>query len=58
MKMPWGKFKGQEIHTIPSSYLKWVAENAKENTPHNRRIVKECDEEWRWRDHNGKHIDD
>ncbi len=25
--MPYGKHKGEKIEDIPSSYLKWVAEN-------------------------------
>ena len=27
MKMPFGKHKGQEIHTIPRSYLAWMKDN-------------------------------
>jgi uncharacterized protein (DUF3820 family) len=27
MKMPWGKFKGEDIEDIPSDYLQWLAEN-------------------------------
>lgn len=58
MKMPWGKFKGQEIHSLPSSYLKWVAENVKENSELNRYVVVEADEEWQWREKNDQHKED
>jgi len=27
MKRPFGKHKGQEIHTIPHDYLQWFREN-------------------------------
>ena len=27
MKMPFGKHKGQEIHTIPHDYLQWFRNN-------------------------------
>lgn len=27
MKMPFGKHTGQEIHTIPRSYLVWMKDN-------------------------------
>ena len=27
MKMPFGKHKGQEIHTIPHDYLLWFKDN-------------------------------
>lgn len=29
MKMPFGKHKGQEIHTIPHDYLLWFRDNIK-----------------------------
>ena len=27
MKMPFGKYKGQEIHTLPHDYLLWFRNN-------------------------------
>ena len=27
MKMPFGKYKGEEVSDIPLDYLKWVEEN-------------------------------
>jgi hypothetical protein len=52
--MPWGQFKGKFIHKLPSSYLRWVAENA----DWDERIQLACDEEYQWRESNGQHIDD
>ena len=45
MKIYWGKFKGKEIDTLPSWYLKWLAENSKDDA-----IATEADEEWRFRE--------
>lgn len=33
MRMPFGKHKGEELHTIPDSYLWWVLENAESASP-------------------------
>ena len=27
MKMPWGKYDGEDMEDIPISYLKWLEEN-------------------------------
>ena len=27
MKMPWGRYKGNELAAIPAEYLEWVREN-------------------------------
>jgi hypothetical protein len=27
MKMPWGKFKGEDIGDIPTSYIEWALGN-------------------------------
>ena len=29
MKMPFGKYKGEEVSDIPLDYLKWIEENIK-----------------------------
>ena len=29
MKMPWGKFKGEELEDIPTDYLEWILREAK-----------------------------
>lgn len=57
-KMPWGKFKGVEIHKIPSSYLKWAAETIDESNSLGKQVVMACDQEWQWREQHNKHIND
>jgi uncharacterized protein (DUF3820 family) len=56
MKMPYGKFKHQEIHTLPSWYLKWIAENFDEKTETQKKIIKEADQEWQYREKYNSHI--
>ena len=51
MKMPWGKFKGDEIEDIPSGYLRWLAENCEDDL-----IATEADEEFQWRTDTGEHF--
>lgn len=58
MKMPAGKFKGKDIELLPSSYLKWVAENWKEMTPQDKAICEAADKEWRYREFHGMHFED
>ena len=53
IKMLWGKFKGKYIDEIPSSYLKYVAENWNET-----KISLACDDEWQYRERYNCHIDD
>jgi hypothetical protein len=53
MKMPWGKYKGEEIEKIPSWYLKWIATNCD-----NERICCEADKEYQWREKYDQHIED
>ena len=31
MKLPFGKYKGQDIEDLPTSYLYWLAENLESN---------------------------
>lgn len=50
MQMPFGKHKGKEIKDLPSSYLKWLAENCEDE-----KICNEADEEYQWRDKWGEH---
>lgn len=58
LKMPFGKYAGQYIEDIPSSYLKWVAENIEEDTPSKKKTCEACDKEWLWREKNNCHIED
>ena len=51
MKMPWGKFKDEEIEDIPSGYLKWLAINCEDDD-----ICEAADQEYRWRTDNGEHF--
>lgn len=46
MKMPWGKFKGKEIEALPSSYLRWLAENIDEKNPRNAAVCLAADKEY------------
>ena len=55
MIMPRGIFKGREIESIPSDYLLWIAENWNENTPEDKTICVEADEEWQHREKNNEH---
>lgn len=50
--MPWGKHKGQLIVELPSSYLRWLAENCNDET-----ICQAADEEYRYRDDHNDHND-
>jgi hypothetical protein len=43
--MPWGAFKGKTIEELPSSYLKWLAENS-----HDEEIAQAANEEYMWRE--------
>ena len=49
MKMPYGKFKGREIHQLPDSYLLWIAENFDETNPTGKKICIAADEEYQHR---------
>lgn len=55
--MPWGKFKGQEISSLPSPYLRWLAENIKEDTPRNKAICLAADKEYQFRVQYNCHVE-
>lgn len=55
MKMPYGKFKGMEIEELPSSYLRWLAENLNEYGALGAKICKEADTEYQFREKTGTH---
>lgn len=46
LAMPFGKYKGQYIHNLPSSYLHWLAVNCDWNTE----VQEAADEEWQYRE--------
>ena len=48
--MPVGKYKGKQMHQIPSGYLLWVAENFDDD-----KVAIEADEEWQWREKYSEH---
>lgn len=51
--MRWGKYRGRRIEDIPSGYLKWLAENARDEV-----VARNADEEWRWREDHNAHFED
>ena len=53
LRMPFGKYRGKLISDLPSSYLKWLAENSEDET-----VCKAADEEYRWRSDNNAHFED
>lgn len=53
MIMPSGKFRGKDMSEIPSPYLRWVAENWKEDE-----IAEAADKEYAYREIWGKHFSD
>lgn len=57
-KMPFGKYKGRDIETLPSSYLRWLAENMDEKEPRNRRVCLAADREYQWREKMGQHFEE
>ena len=50
IKMPYGAYKGKPMHDIPSGYLRWVAENFKDE-----RICKAADDEYQYREKYNTH---
>ena len=55
MLMPWGKFKGHEIASLPSSYLRWLAENIDEGR--NKAVCLAADEEYQYREKYNCHVE-
>ncbi len=48
MKMPWGKYRGQDLEDVPDSYVRWLAENCEDAA-----IRDEAENEIKYRkDHN------
>lgn len=57
MKMPWGKYAGNDIQDLPSGYLRWLAENIEEITLEDSAICKAADEEYQFREKNNCHVE-
>jgi len=51
--MPFGKHKGEIIEGLPSSYLRWLAEECDMED-----IAEAADREYQWRSDHGDHWDD
>lgn len=49
MRMRFGIHSGKRISDLPTSYLKWVAENWREDTEENKMICKLADKEYQHR---------
>jgi len=54
--MPFGEYRGWKIEDIPSSYLKYAAENWGEDTDMRKALVAECDKEWQHRERYNRHF--
>ena len=50
-KMPWGKYRGKELDTVNSSYLRWLAEKCD-----NPVVSHHADVLWNWREEMDEHI--
>lgn len=57
MIMPYGKYRNQDIASLPSGYLRWLAENIKENDPLNFAICRAADKEYQFRETNNCHTE-
>lgn len=56
MRMPFGKYAGEDIEDVPSKYLKWFLENIDPETTFLESIVEEVDKEYKWREKYNEHI--
>jgi len=56
--IPFGKYQGKLIFKLPSSYLKWIAENVDEDDDEKKKIVEEADKEWQLREIYGWHFEE
>jgi hypothetical protein len=53
--MPYGAFVGKTFDQVPSSYLKWVAQNWQENNAINKAICTGADKAWNHREKFDEH---
>jgi uncharacterized protein (DUF3820 family) len=58
MLMPYGKFKRKPIEEIPSSYLKWIAENVNDEYKKDESLCLAADKEYQFREKNGMHFEE
>ena len=56
-KLPFGKFKGQSLAEIPSSYLSWLLEQDWFEDEYVS-LFDDVQEENRWREETGSHFND
>jgi hypothetical protein len=56
--MPWGKHKGERIDSLPSSYLKWLAENVSDENKGDYSVCLAADKEYQDRSNHGGHFDE
>lgn len=56
MKMPWGKYRGSDLYTLPSAYLYWLATEAGNlDLPVVEVIELAADDEWQRREKYNEH---
>ena len=53
MIMTFGKYKGQDIEYVPSSYLKWLIENSEDDD-----LIGPAEEEYQYRSDHHCHFED
>jgi hypothetical protein len=58
MKLHVGTFKGKTLEEIPSSYVKFIAENWHERTQYDKELCKAADKEWKFREKNNTHFEE
>ena len=58
MIMPYGKFKGKDFPALPSSYLRWLAENVNDEYKKDESLCLAADKEYQYREKNGMHFED
>ena len=58
MLMPYGKFKNKPIEELPSSYLKWLAENIYDEYKKEDSLCLAADKEYSYREKTECHFED
>lgn len=58
MKIPFGKYKGEDIRDVPSGYLDWLLENFDPKTEKEDNFLDAVLREYEWRDDNNGHFRD